>query len=138
MKCPDRIGGTGSQEMFLRPRARNAGLRGVLQRRGQAEMQVRPRDDQPKIDFGCAQWCQYAEQCVGAVPDEVKASRGGSKDLLRERIAFEMKRYFGTDYKRVNHALKVARYTEQILKMEGGHPWSSWDPPIYTTSDSRG
>ena len=33
-----------------------------------------------------------------------------------------MKKYFGTDYKRVNHALKVSRYAEQILKMEGGHP----------------
>jgi HD superfamily phosphodiesterase len=77
----------------------------------------------PKIDFGCAQWCQYAEQCIGAVPDEVKAKqRDEQKDLLRERIAFEMKKYFGTDFKRVNHALKVARYAEQILKMEGGNP----------------
>jgi len=77
----------------------------------------------PKMDFGCAQWCPYAEQCIGAVPDEVKAKqREAEKDLLRERIAFEMKKYFGTDYKRVNHALKVARYAEQILKMEGGHP----------------
>jgi putative nucleotidyltransferase with HDIG domain len=33
-----------------------------------------------------------------------------------------MKKYFGTDFKRVNHALKVARYAEQILKMEGGNP----------------
>ena len=33
-----------------------------------------------------------------------------------------MKKYFGTDFKRVNHALKVAKVAEQILKMEGGHP----------------
>jgi HD superfamily phosphodiesterase len=33
-----------------------------------------------------------------------------------------MKKYFGTDFKRVNHALKVARYAEQILKIEGGNP----------------
>ena len=77
----------------------------------------------PKIDFGCAQWCQYAEQCVGAVPDEVKArQKEEQKDLLKERISFEMKKYFGTDFKRVNHALKVGRYAEQILKMEGGNP----------------
>ena len=77
----------------------------------------------PKLDFGCAQWCQYAEQCMGAVPEEVKAKRREeAKDLLRERISFEMKKYFGTDFKRVNHALKVARYAEQILKIEGGHP----------------
>jgi len=77
----------------------------------------------PKIDFGCAQWCPYAEQCVGALPEEVKArQKQEEKDLLKERISFEMKKYFGTDFKRVTHALQVARYAEQILKMEGGNP----------------
>jgi HD superfamily phosphodiesterase len=33
-----------------------------------------------------------------------------------------MKKYFGTDFKRVQHAINVARYAEQILKMEGGNP----------------
>jgi HD superfamily phosphodiesterase len=33
-----------------------------------------------------------------------------------------MKRYFGKDLKRVHHALKVAHFAEQILKMEGGNP----------------
>jgi putative nucleotidyltransferase with HDIG domain len=77
----------------------------------------------PKIDFGCAQWCQYAEQCVGRVPEEVKARRRAEQgDSMKDRISFEMKRYFGTDFKRVNHALKVARYAEHILKVEGGDP----------------
>ena len=77
----------------------------------------------PKLDFGCAQWCPYAEQCVGAVPEDVKEKqKAEQKDLLRERITLEMKKYFGTDFKRVNHALKVAKYAGQILKMEGGHP----------------
>ena len=77
----------------------------------------------PKMDFGCAQWCPYAEQCVGPLPDEVKErQKGEQKDLLRERISLEMKKYFGTDFKRVNHALQVAKYAEQILKMEGGNP----------------
>ncbi len=78
----------------------------------------------PKLDFGCAEWCQYAEQCGGVVPEEVRAKqKAEQKDLLRERISLEMKKYFGKDFKRVNHALKVARYAEQILKMEGGNPW---------------
>jgi HD superfamily phosphodiesterase len=77
----------------------------------------------PKLDFGCAHWCLYAEQCVGTVPEEVKErQKAEQKDLLRERISLEMKKYFGTDFKRVNHALRVAKYAEQILKMEGGHP----------------
>ena len=77
----------------------------------------------PKLDFGCAQWCPYAEQCVGAAPEEVKErQKAEQKDLLRERIGLEMKKYFGTDFKRVHHAVKVARFAEQILKMEGGNP----------------
>ena len=77
----------------------------------------------PKLDFGCAQWCPYAEQCVGAVPEAVKErQKTEGRDLLRERIALEMKKYFGTDFKRVHHAIKVARFAEQILKMEGGNP----------------
>jgi HD superfamily phosphohydrolase YqeK len=76
-----------------------------------------------KIDLGCAQWCPYAEQCVGEVPEELKAKqKAEEKNLLRERIALEMKKYFGTDFKRMNHALKVARHAEQILKIEGGNP----------------
>jgi putative nucleotidyltransferase with HDIG domain len=77
----------------------------------------------PKLDLGCAKWCQYAEQCVGALPEEVRGrQRAEQQDLLRERISLEMKKYFGEDLKRVNHALKVARYAEQILKVEGGNP----------------
>jgi len=77
----------------------------------------------PKLDFGCADWCQYAERCVGVVPEEVKArQKGEEKDSLRERISLEMKKYLGGDLKRVNHALKVARHAEEILKMEGGNP----------------
>ena len=77
----------------------------------------------PKIDFACAEWCPYAEQCVGAVPEEVKAKqRKELQESVKERIGVEMKKYFGTDFKRVNHALKVARHAEQILKLEGGNP----------------
>ena len=77
----------------------------------------------PKVDFGCASWCPYAEQCVGTVPEDVKArQKAEERDSLRERIGLEMKKYFGTDFKRMNHALKVARYAEQILKVEGGNP----------------
>ncbi|MCJ7641229.1 MAG: HD domain-containing protein [Desulfobacterales bacterium] len=77
----------------------------------------------PKLDFGCAAWCPYAEQCVGVVPEEVRArQQAEQKDLLRERISLEMKKYFGTHFKQVHHALKVARYAEKILRMEGGNP----------------
>jgi HD superfamily phosphodiesterase len=77
----------------------------------------------PKLDFGCAAWCPYAEQCIGVVPEELRVRpQAEQKILLRERISLEMKKYFGTHFKQVHHALKVARYAEKILRMEGGNP----------------
>ena len=77
----------------------------------------------PKMDLGCAAWCQYAEQCVGNVPEEMKTKqKAEERDFLRERISLEMKKFWGTDYQHVRHALKVARYAEKILRGEGGNP----------------
>lgn len=73
----------------------------------------------PEMDFGCASYCPYAEQCLGDLPPELMAERD---DLLKDRVAVEMKRYFGRDFKRIGHAAKVARYAERIVKEEQGNP----------------
>ena len=73
----------------------------------------------PQMDFGCAAYCKYAEQCLGNLPPELLAKR---EDLLKDRVAIEMKRYFGRDFKRIGHAVEVARYAEQIVKEERGDP----------------
>ncbi|MBW2040182.1 MAG: HD domain-containing protein [Deltaproteobacteria bacterium] len=72
----------------------------------------------PKMDFGCATYCLYAEQCLGNLPPELLAQR---EDLFKDRVAIEMKRYFKRDFKRINHAIQVARYAEQIGKEEGAN-----------------
>jgi len=69
----------------------------------------------PQIDFGCASYCPYAEQCLGNLPPGLLAKRD---DLLKDRVALEMKRYFGEDFQRIGHAIKVARYAEEIGKAE--------------------
>jgi HD superfamily phosphodiesterase len=77
----------------------------------------------PKINFGCAEWCSYGDSCIEGLPEEMKVKTKDEKNnRLKERISQEMKRYFAQDVKRVNHALKVAQYAEEILKIEGGHP----------------
>lgn len=73
----------------------------------------------PQMDFGCASYCQYAEQCLGSLPDGLVAQK---EDLLKDRVAIEMKRYFKTDFKRIGHATRVARYAEQIGRQEKGNP----------------
>jgi HD superfamily phosphohydrolase YqeK len=72
----------------------------------------------PGMDFGCASYCAYAEQCIGSLPPELIAEK---EDLLKDRVAIEMKRYFKQDFKRIGHVMRVARYAEQIGKKEQGN-----------------
>jgi len=72
----------------------------------------------PGMDFGCASYCQYAEQCIGKLSPELIAKK---EDLLKDRVAIEMKRHFKQDFKRIGHATRVARYAEQIGREEQGN-----------------
>jgi len=71
--------------------------------------------DNPKIDLGCAEWCQHAAQCLGV-------SAGNDLGSLRGKLIDEMKQVFGTDRKRIDHTLAVLDYAEQIQAGEGGDP----------------
>jgi len=72
----------------------------------------------PKMDFGCASYCQFAEQCLGTLPEEFK---GIQDNFLKDKIAVEMKRYFKTDFKNIRLATNTARNAEEIGKSEGGN-----------------
>jgi len=69
----------------------------------------------PKIDLGCAEWCQYAGQCMGV--HFIKNLK-----VVREKLINQMKNIFGKDQKRIEHALTVLDYAEQIQNAEGGDP----------------
>jgi HD superfamily phosphodiesterase len=69
----------------------------------------------PKIDLGCAEWCQYGEQCLG-----ISATKRVS--YMRDMLIDEMKKVFGDDQKRIEHALAVLDYAEKIQAHEGGNP----------------
>ncbi|MFC1637058.1 HD domain-containing protein [Planctomycetota bacterium] len=68
----------------------------------------------PKIDLGCAEWCQYADQCLGV--------RFSSLTIIRQKLIDEVKKVFGTDEKWTKHVLAVLDYAEQIQSTEGGDP----------------
>lgn len=72
----------------------------------------------PKMDFGCASYCQFAEQCLGTLPEEFMGSR---EDLLKDKVAVEMKRYFHKDFKSIRLATNTAANAESIGKAEGGN-----------------
>jgi hypothetical protein len=47
----------------------------------------------------------------------LRKTKEEKNNRLRERIDYEMRKYFGEDAKRIDHALKVAQYAESILKI---------------------
>lgn len=69
----------------------------------------------PRMDFGCAAYCPYAEQCIGDLPPEVAAQQ---ENLLKDKVAIAVKRHYGRDFKSIGHASRVARYAEQIARDE--------------------
>jgi hypothetical protein len=69
----------------------------------------------PSLDFGCASYCQYAEQCLGNLPPELLAEK---EDLLKDRVAIEVKRHYRTDFKKIGRISRRARYAEAIGKLE--------------------
>ena len=71
----------------------------------------------PKFDMGCAEWCQYAEACLG--PSAVAAINEGT---LRDQLVAGMEAVFGGDRKRIAHAREVLAVAEEIAATEGGDP----------------
>jgi len=73
----------------------------------------------PAMDFGCAAYCQFAEQCLGSLPPEVVAQQ---EELLKDKVAMQMRRHFGSDHARITHANRVAKYAEKLSKQERADP----------------
>ena len=67
----------------------------------------------PNLDFGCASYCQFAEQCLGDLPPELVAQK---EDLLKDRVAVAVKRHLKSDFRTIGRAMRRARYAEQIGK----------------------
>jgi hypothetical protein len=71
----------------------------------------------PKIELGCAEWCQYAEKCV---PDLVRAKKATQnfKELLAEMV----KTHLQGDAAAWDRTARGAQYAQDLLKAEGGDP----------------
>nr|MBF0221502.1 phosphohydrolase [Desulfobulbaceae bacterium] len=69
----------------------------------------------PKIDFGCASYCPYAEQCLGSLPPEMIAKK---QELLIDRVAIESKKMLAQDFAKISLMTKAARFANTIIKTE--------------------
>ncbi len=73
----------------------------------------------PKMDFGCAAHCKFAEHCFGDLPPELIKEK---ENLFKDRVAVEVKLHFKRDFKRIAHAARVARYAERLVAEEKADP----------------
>lgn len=67
----------------------------------------------PKMDFGCAAYCRFAEECLGALSPELIAKR---ESLLKDRVAIEAKKRLGKNFKALSRVLKASKYAEEIFR----------------------
>ncbi len=70
----------------------------------------------PRMDFGCAAYCPYAEQCLGQIPEGLKDKKD---ELFRERLAQWVKRVCGTDFKLVKEISTLVAELEPFAKEKG-------------------
>lgn len=75
----------------------------------------------PQINFGCAEYCPHAAQCLGSLPEGLRPA-GAPELTLKDRVASAMQDYFDGDTKRIKHAGAVADFADQINKYEHGDP----------------
>lgn len=72
----------------------------------------------PKKDFGCAAYCQFAEQCLGTLPEDFAGAR---EALLKDKVAVEVKRLLRGDFARIGALTRAARHAEAIAIAEKGN-----------------
>jgi hypothetical protein len=75
----------------------------------------------PKMALDCAQWCAYAEKCLGIVP-EARASAAGKEGAVASRLIQAVKDEFEADPSRLGRALIAFQHAKELLAKEGGDP----------------
>jgi hypothetical protein len=75
----------------------------------------------PGTDFGCAQWCSLAKECLGYAPER-KSEGEATESALAARLIQWVEREFKSDPACIAHALKVFQYAKDLVQKEGGDP----------------
>ena len=75
------------------------------------------RVQNPKINLGCAQWCEHAKECLGYDPKSVESSFENENDIpLTDKILNEIKLKFGNDSSQYNESKNALSKAEDLLK----------------------
>jgi hypothetical protein len=79
------------------------------------------RVENPQITLGCAQWCEYAEKCLGYDPKSVTL-KDEKEASLADRLVAAVKEEFGGDQPRITHALRVLENAQELLRHHDADP----------------
>ncbi|NPA48981.1 MAG: phosphohydrolase [Thermodesulfobacteria bacterium] len=71
----------------------------------------------PRLDFGCAAYCPYAEQCLGSLPPELRERQ---QAVFKDRIEAEVLAKLKGNDEAIARLKQRLRYAEQIALEEGG------------------
>jgi len=77
--------------------------------------------ENPRLTLGCAQWCQYAEKCLGYDPKTIKL-KAEKESSLADKLIEAIKEVFGDDQPRITHALRVFEAAQELLRSEDANP----------------
>jgi hypothetical protein len=74
----------------------------------------------PGANFGCAEWCSLAEQCVGVVSKGPPSEAG--KPALAARLIESLAEHFQHAAHRLARALNAFQHAKELLGRQGGDP----------------
>lgn len=76
----------------------------------------------PRVTFGCAQWCEHAVSCLGYDPKTVHVKSSTESSSLADRIIETLKTRLGSDSERLARALSTLENAREILRRNDGNP----------------
>jgi hypothetical protein len=80
------------------------------------------RVSNPRLNLGCAQWCEHAKECLGYDPKEREAEAGLGDQALVDRLVAAVKKELGKDQAAFGRAVGVMEQAQHILAENGGRP----------------
>jgi hypothetical protein len=75
----------------------------------------------PGTDFGCAQWCSLANECLGYAPQR-KSGGDAAESALAARLIQWLEQEFKGNPARIAQALRIFQCAKELARIEGGDP----------------
>ncbi len=96
------------------------------------------RVSNPKLNLGCAQWCEHAKDCLGYDPKERMEEAGGGQDALTDRLVAALKTELGADNAVFSRAVESMEKARLVLRKEGGNPKVALSAALLLNLDPAG